>query len=118
MSHEPDYINFIELPILSPGLLAPVKAFYSQVFGRSYQDWGKDYSDTTDSGIGSGLNADPAHQSHAPLPVLYTHDLERKRQEILTAGGVITREIFSFPGGRRFHFKDLAGNELALWSEV
>ena len=86
--------------------------------GWSYKDWGDNYADTSDSGLGSGLNADPGHQPSQPLAVIYTSDLEEMRKKILSSKGLITRDIFSFPGGRRFHFKDPCGNELAVWSDV
>ena len=67
--------------------------------------------------MGSGLNANSEHRTQAPLPVIHVGGLEASKAGVLTAGGTITREIFAFPGGRRFHFLDPAGNELAAWSE-
>ena len=52
-----------------------------------------------------------------PLPVLYSSDLEATLASVDAAGGRIVKPIFSFPGGRRFHFADPAGNELAVWGE-
>ena len=63
----------------------------------------------------SGLNADTAHRGPTPLVVLHTVDREQARQNVLAAGGVLARDIFTFPGGHRFHFADPVGNELAVW---
>ena len=63
----------------------------------------------------SGLNADTAHRGPTPLVVLHTVDREQARQNVLAAGGVLAHDIFTFPGGHRFHFADPVGNELAVW---
>jgi predicted enzyme related to lactoylglutathione lyase len=63
----------------------------------------------------SGLNADTAHRGPTPLVVLHTVDREQARQNVLAAGGVLAHDIFTFPGGHRFHFTDPAGNEWAVW---
>ena len=63
----------------------------------------------------SGLNADTAHRGPTPLVVLHTVDREQARQNVLAAGGVLAHDIFTFPGGRRFHFTGPAGNERAVW---
>ena len=63
----------------------------------------------------SGLNADTAHRGPTPLVVLHTVDREQARQNVLAAGGVLAHDIFTFPGGHRFHFTDPAGNERAVW---
>jgi predicted enzyme related to lactoylglutathione lyase len=105
-------IDYVELPAKQ---FAATKKFYAGVFGWTYQDWGEGYADTKDSGVGSGLNREAP--GAAPLVVLYAVDLEGTRARIVAGGGTIVREIFEFPGGRRFHFRDPAGNELAVWSE-
>lgn len=110
-------IDFVELPATSAADVARAKTFYTTVFGWAFRDWGDDYADTTDSGIGSGVNADPAHRPSAPLVVIYAPDLAAARRKVVAAGGRITRDIFAFPGGRRFHFTDPSGNELAAWSD-
>ncbi|MEW5733734.1 MAG: VOC family protein [Thermodesulfobacteriota bacterium] len=110
-------IDFIELPAQGVEELQKAKAFYTGVFGWDYKDWGGDYADTRASGLGSGINADPAHRPGHPLAVVYVSDLEASRRKVLASGGAVTREIFCFPGGRRFHFTDPAGNELAVWSD-
>ena len=108
-------IDFIEFPAQSRENLIQAQKFYTETFGWRYQKWGEDYIDTADSGIGSGFASD--EPTSTPLAVIYVVDLEHTREEVQRNGGVIVRDIFSFPGGRRFHFKDPAGNELAAWSE-
>src|SRR5215470_3467379 len=78
-------IDFIELPAQDPAALARAKQFFGAVFGWKYQDWGGDYADTGDSGIGSGINADADHRPHSPLLVVYAEDLEAMRERIVGA---------------------------------
>ncbi|MBN1910837.1 MAG: VOC family protein [Pirellulales bacterium] len=114
---QPNQIDYVELPIAKTGDLPRAKAFYENVFGWSYADWGDDYADTKDSGVGSGLNADASHRPPGPLVVVYATNLEDARSKVVDHGGQITRDLFAFPGGRRFHFQDPSGNELAVWSD-
>ncbi len=109
--------DFIEFPAKNEEQLKNAQSFFSTVFGWSYKNWGDDYADTQNSGINSGINADQESRPNHPLAVIYTEDLEAMQNKIVSAGGTITKEIFSFPGGRRFHFKDPADNELAIWSD-
>lgn len=117
MSKRANRIDFIEFPARSVTSVAKAKAFYSELFGWSFQDWGDDYADTSSSGVGTGFNADPEHRPSKPLVVVYTLDLKATRAKVIAAGGKVTREIFPFPGGKRFHFSDPSGNELAAWSD-
>jgi predicted enzyme related to lactoylglutathione lyase len=118
MSHNADNrIDYVEFPAPSTAALRANQAFYKEVFGWSWQNWGEDYTDTKDSGIASGMAADPLHRPAAPLVVLYSSQLELTKEKVLKAGGVISKDIVSFPGGRRFHYVDPAGNELAVWSD-
>jgi len=105
-------INYLEM---AGGDLSGTKAFYAQAFGWTFTDYGPTYA-AFDQGLNGGFDADLAKAS-PPLPVLFADDLEAMRDRVLAAGGHISREIFSFPGGRRFHFSDPAGNELAVWSD-
>ena len=116
-ANQPNQINYIELPAPSSASIAQAKAFYGAAFGWTFKDWGEDYVDTQSSGVGSGLNADASHRPAKPLVVMYVLDLEVTRALVVDAGGTITKDIFAFPGGRRFHFVDPCGNELAAWSE-
>jgi predicted enzyme related to lactoylglutathione lyase len=104
-------IVYLELPAQQ---LAASKAFYANIFGWTFQDYGPTYAAFSGSGTDGGLNADPSECTKAPLPVIESQNLEGTEQTILQAGGKITLPIFSFPGGRRFHFTDPAGNELAV----
>ncbi len=104
-------ITYIELPALD---IPASKHFYSSLFGWTFEDFGPDYAAFHEAGVEGGFNGDAADRSAAPLVVLQTEDLERTFEEVKAAGGIITAPIFPFPGGRRFHFKDPAGNELAI----
>ncbi|MCO6386074.1 VOC family protein [Aliihoeflea sp. 40Bstr573] len=92
-----------------------VKAFYSAAFGWTFTDYGPRYSAFSE-GLDGGFDGSAAAEAK-PLPVLFSADLERTLRLVEDAGAKITRPIFDFPGGRRFHFADPAGNELAVWAE-
>ena len=112
-----NHINYVEFPAPSAEAFASVKRFYKEAFGWSFQDWGETYSDTRDSGTASGFSADAEHRSAGPSVVLFVTDLEAARERVFKAGGKISKEIVSFPGGRRFQYIDPAGNELGVWSD-
>jgi uncharacterized protein len=116
-THCPHHIEYIEFPVSGADELTRTQAFFTHVFGWSYKSWGDDYADTTSSGVGNGLNADATHRPTQPLVVIYSDDIQATRATIIAEGGTITRDIFAFPGGQRFHFKEPGGNELAVWSE-
>jgi hypothetical protein len=103
-------ICFVELPASATG---PTKLFYAEAFGFSMKDFGPTYSCTMTGDVDLGLQADVKEASRAPLPVIQVESLEATETAVKRAGGVITKPTFSFPGGRRFHFRDPAGNELA-----
>ena len=113
---EDNTIDYMELPVNGPEALASARDFYHRAFGWDYKQWGDSYCDTPGNGFASGINA-TEERSTAPLVVLYSLDLEASLERVKAAGGVITRDILPFPGGRRFHFRDPAGNELAVWSD-
>lgn len=95
--------------------LAVMKRFYDAAFGWSFVDYGDDYAAFADAGLDGGIqNGAPA----PPLPILYAKDLEAAVRSVEGAGGVVIRAIYAFPGGRRFHFRDPGGNELAVWSDA
>jgi len=113
--HRPDYtINYIELHVHE---VAGAKKFYGDAFGWTFQDWGPDYASFEKAGLDGGLTAGESSASGAPLVILYAAKLEEAQRRVEAAGGKIVKSIFSFPGGRRFHFTDPAGNELAIWSD-
>jgi predicted enzyme related to lactoylglutathione lyase len=103
-------INFIELPAKNIG---QAKTFYTQAFGWALTDFGPTYSCTLSNDVDLGLQADAAEATAHPLPVIAVDDLEASLAAVQKAGGKITKPIFAFPGGRRFHFLDPNGNELA-----
>jgi predicted enzyme related to lactoylglutathione lyase len=107
-------IDYIELP---GGDLAATKGFYADAFGWTFVDYGPAYAAFDNGGVDGGFNADPQDRAAAPLVVLFSTDLEATEAKVKAAGGTISRPIFSFPGGRRFHFRDPSGNELAAFSE-
>ena len=107
-------IDYIEFPAEDA---AKSKEFYSSAFGWKFEDYGPQYTSFHDGRLAGGFSADAAERPAKPLVVLYAADLEAAQQAVEQAGGKITRAIFAFPGGRRFHFTDPSGNELAVWSE-
>ncbi|TWG90654.1 hypothetical protein L598_006700000110 [Mesorhizobium sp. J18] len=106
-------LDYLELSAAG-GALDSVKAFYSAAFGWSFTDYGPSYS-AFDEGLEGGFQTEA---NARPLPIVYSDNLEETLKSVVSAGGRIIRPIFSFPGGRRFHFADPAGNELAVWSEA
>jgi predicted enzyme related to lactoylglutathione lyase len=108
-------IDYLELSATG-GTLDSVKAFYAAAFAWSFTDYGPTYS-AFDEGLEGGFQAESSEAAGRPLPVLYSADLEETLAAVEAAGGRILKPIFSFPGGRRFHFADPAGNELAVWGE-
>lgn len=111
-----NHIDLIEFPAKDAKELKTITEFFSVAFGWNYKDWGDVYSDTPDSGLTSGVIATDDRPT-MPLAVIYAKDLETTKTNIIKAGGKITRDTYPFSGGRRFHFTDPAGNELAVWSE-
>ncbi len=114
--HKITYIEFTTTDIKQ------TKKFYSTVFGWSFKDWGPDYIDSTADSVGIAIGfAKGAPQQEqpkfAPLVVLYSADLKATEAAIVAEGGSIVVPTFEFPGGRRFHFSDGAGNLLGIWSE-
>lgn len=108
-------LDYLEMPATS-GTLDSVKAFYAAAFAWSFTDYGPSYA-AFDEGLEGGFASDSTETAAKPLPVLYSEDLEATLRAVEEAGGKIVKDIFSFPGGRRFHFTDPAGNELAVWGE-
>jgi uncharacterized protein len=110
-------IDYVEFPSPTKESHAAAKRFYGEVFGWSYKAWGDEYSDTKDSGINSGISSAGEHRPSKPLVVLYSSNLEAARERVIKAGGRISKDIVSFPGGRRFQYLDPSGNELGVWSD-
>jgi len=116
VSNVENSINYIEFPMVEPEAII---MFYETVFGWTFQRWGEDYISFIGAEVEGGFNrqADVNSERSGALVILYSKDLEKKKDQILAAGGTIAEDIYPFPGGRRFHFKDPSGNELAIWSE-
>ena len=93
------------------------KRFYGTVFGWKFEDYGPDYASFHDGRLAGGFTTGQVAPSKGILLVLYASDLSAVQEKVKSAGGAILKDIFSFPGGRRFHFADPNGNELAVWSE-
>jgi uncharacterized protein len=110
-NHTIDYVEF------HASDLAAVRQFYSLVFGWVFEDYGPDYTSFKDGRLAGGFSRGPVSPGSGPLVVIYVDDLEATQKQIMDAGGKITKKIFSFPGGSRFHFTDPGGNELAAWCE-
>ena len=109
-------IDYVELPSATAHELT--RGFYSKAFGWNFTDFGADYSAMTTGDVDIGLNGQPTEALSAPLPVIRVADLEAAFDAVTKAGGVIAKPIFSFPGGRRFHFIDPSGSELAVWQSA
>ncbi len=112
----PSTIDYIEMPSRD---LAQTKQFFAALFGWTFQDYGPDYIAFDDGRTTGGFfrSDETWSGTNAPLVVFYSSELEMTRAEIVRLGGKITRDLFSFPGGRRFHFAAPGGGEFALWSE-
>jgi len=101
--------------------LAKTKAFFEQVFGWTFTDYGPDYTSFADSGLHGGFarsEKKAALATGSALVVILSNQLENTQHEVVAHGGRITQEIFSYPGGRRFHFTEPSGNELAVCAET
>ena len=107
-------INYIEFKAND---LERIKIFYSHLFGWKFTDYGPTYTAFEESGLSGGFEKTDEAIINGALVVLYHEDLEALKADIIDFGSEISQDIFSFPGGRRFHFKDPSGNELAVWSD-
>ena len=108
--HRVDYIEFQAKDI------AAVRKFYADAFGWKFTDYGPDYTSFEDGRLAGGFSKGTP-KGTGTLVVLYSKTLESSLSTVKKCGGTIVKEIFSFPGGRRFHFTDPGGNELAIWSD-
>ena len=110
-------ITYVELAAHD---LEATKTFFTKALGWSFVDYGPDYTSFADEGVDGGffrsdLKSSP--QTGGALIVFYSQDLENTLRKIEAAGGSIVQQIFTFPGGRRFHFTEPSGNEFAVWSD-
>ncbi|PIE44455.1 MAG: glyoxalase [Gammaproteobacteria bacterium] len=110
-------ITYVEFPSKN---LAITKKFFAEVFGWIFVDYGSEYVAFKDKGINGGFyrsSLSSTTDRGSALVVLYSDEFETTLAKIEKAGGTITKPVFSFPGGRRFHFADPNGNEYAVWTE-
>ena len=111
-------INYVEFPAKN---IQAAKDFFRAVFNWSFEDYGPDYTAFSNEGLDGGFfksDLSVSTSTGSALVVFYSKDLEETQSKIESAGGSIIRPIFSFPGGRRFHFCDPNGNEYAVWSDI
>ena len=111
-------INYLEFPAKD---IEATKVFFSTVFNWSFQDYGPEYTAFSNAGIDGGFfksDLSISTDNGSALIVFYSNELEKTQSKIEKAGGSVLQAVFSFPGGRRFHFCDPSGNEYAVWSNI
>jgi len=108
-------IDYVEIPVTD---MKKARSFFEALFGWEFQEWGDEYFSFKDGRLDGGmrLSSEPAPATGVLL-VFFSEDLERDVERVKELGGTISQEIFSFPGGRRFHFIDPVGTEFAIWGE-
>ncbi|MEN8139184.1 MAG: VOC family protein [Bacteroidota bacterium] len=111
---ENNQISYIEFKTND---LEKSKEFYRNTFNWSFKDYGPTYASFSESGVYGGFEQTDKEICNGALVVLYNNNLDKTKDRVIEFGGKISKEIFSFPGGNRFHFKDPSGNELAVWSD-
>lgn len=110
-------INYLEFPAKD---IPATKSFFENVFGWTFQDYGSDYTAFKEERLEGGFYKSEqvsSAEKGSGLIVFYSENLEESQLKIENAGGTIIKPIFSFPGGRRFHFTEPSGNEFAVWAE-
>ncbi len=116
--HAHEKLNYVELPSRD---LRATQAFFQQAFGWTFIDYGPEYTAFAGQGLDGGFyHADACSRAEqgAALLIFYSRDLEASLAKVREAGGCIVKDIFAFPGGRRFHFTEPCGNEFAVWSDL
>lgn len=113
----PRTIDYIEIPSRD---LAATTRFFADLFGWSFENYGPSYvafdDGRTTGGFFSASDA-WANAAACPLIVVYMPELEQAHSDVTRLGGTVTREIFDFPGGRRFHFEAPGSGAFAIWSD-
>lgn len=109
-------LDYVEFASTDP---AASRAFFSQVFGWSFVDYGPDYTAFDDGRLQGGFfrGSPGTSAAGAALLVIYADDLAPVAEAVAAHGGQVVKPVFSFPGGSRFQFVEPGGNELAVWSE-
>lgn len=116
--NEHEKINYVEFPSND---IDATKKFFNSVFGWSFADYGPEYSAFKNEGLDGGFyksDLTVSTKNGSALIVFYTKDINETQTKIKSAGGLIIKPVFSFPGGLRFHFSDPSGNEYAVWSDI
>ena len=116
--NEHEKINYVEFPAKD---IESAKSFFSSAFGWDFIDYGPDYTAFSNEGLDGGFfrsELSVSTEKGSALIVFYSEELEQTLAKIEGAGGLIIKPVFSFPGGRRFHFSDPNGNEYAVWSDL
>jgi len=115
--NEHEKINYVELPAKN---IEETKAFFTSAFGWSFTDYGPEYAAFSNEGLDGGFfkaELSSSTNNGAALIVFYSNNLKSTQEKIENSKGIIIKEIYSFPGGHRFHFTDPSGNEFAVWSD-
>jgi predicted enzyme related to lactoylglutathione lyase len=107
-------IDYVEMASTS---IAATKRFYGAAFGWKFIDYGPEYTAFEDGRLSGGFYKAEVARAGTVLVVIFALDLEGAEERVKSAGGTLVKPIFTFPGGRRFHFADPSGNELAVWSD-
>ncbi len=110
-------INYVEFPARD---ISATKTFFTAAFGWTFVDYGPEYTSFADQGLDGGFfksELSASTEKGSSLVVFYSEALEQTLRKVEESGGSIVKPIFSFPGGRRFHFTDPSGNEFAVWSD-
>jgi predicted enzyme related to lactoylglutathione lyase len=116
--HQHEKLNYVEYPASH---IKATQKFFESVFDWSFVDYGPDYIAFTNQGLDGGFyksSQASSTENGAALLIFYSNNLEATEAKIKSAGGIINKSIFAFPGGRRFHFKEPSGNEFAVWSDL
>ena len=107
-------VHYVEF---ATGRMGDTRAFFEKAFGWTFQEYGPGYAGMTNAGIDGGIHNDSTAAETPPLVILRADDLEAALTAVTAAGAEIVKPIFAFPGGRRFHFREPGGNEMAVWTE-
>lgn len=111
-------INYVEFPAKN---ITATKAFFEKALGWSFQDFGPEYTAFSNEGVNGGFfkaNSASKQATGGALIVFFSENIESTKAKVERAGGIITQDVFEFPGGKRFHFEEPSGNEFAVWAEL
>jgi len=115
---EENKINYVEIPVKN---IETAKAFFAELFGWTFTDYGPEYCSFDNAGLDGGFyesDNNGFRSEHGPLVVFYSRDIDAIKDKVISLSGTIVKDTFPFPGGRRFHFTDLNNNEYAVWTDI